>query len=244
MEKGGKLARRQEQDLGMDLENEVGGLAKSEYEALRDRCVDILIEAEQNFLQSMWSLGQVVIEAVGEGRPEYGAQVVHRLAADLGVDHTHVYRAIQLYETYPKSKIFDTRSTIRALTWRKVRMLLPLPPSLRAEMEKRLASGELRTDEELRTAIYQRKVELGMVDMDYTPPAHLGVKGVDAEKARTLLRRVCKGDADLTFNLLTTWGDDYMRYYVRDGVPEEQRVQARRALAEHIRHMQRLYEGK
>jgi len=221
MSKGAELAKRGAQ-AGVPVRHE-SGLAEPAYEELRERCAEIMVQAEQSFLQSMWLLGQAVIESLGEDHPEYGAHVVHRLSGDLGVDHTHIYRAVQLYEIYPKAKIFDTRATIHALSWRKVRMLLPLDPALRAEMEKRLASGEIRTDEQLRLAIYERRVELGQLDLAFTRPEHFGVKGIDLEKARTLLRKAGP-DAQLSFGLLGSWAEDWARYYIRPDAPEERRL--------------------
>ena len=219
------------------------GLAEPEYEALRDKCAGIIQAAQQNLVVAMWEVGREIVAAIGSQRQEWGAQIVHRLSQDLAMDHTRVFRAIQLYETYPQKQLSRGAATILGphLTWEKAKMLLPLPPALRAEMEKRLAAGEIRTDDDLRLAIYERKVALGLIDQDFTQPRALGVVGIDAEKMRTLLRKAGP-DARLVFGLTTTWEEDWIRYYIRADVPEERRVAAKEALGEKIARMQRAYE--
>lgn len=219
-----QLAKRDMPEIGS------AALPKARYEKLRDRCAEIITHAECCFISSVWELGQAIVTDLGAERQEYGAQVVHQLAADLGMDHTNVYRAIQLYETYPKNIFAPGRQSLgRILTWKKAKMLLPLDPKLRAEMEKKLASGAIRTDEQLRLAILERKQELGLIDMDFTRPQTMGVKGLPLEKARTLLRKIGP-DPDQAFGLLGIWAEDWAKQFIgSNGVPEERRVGFKRA---------------
>jgi hypothetical protein len=234
------------------------GMAEPEYEALRDICILLIARGRQEFLRIMWDVGREIVAIIGVERQEYGAQVVHRLANDLGMDHTNIKRAIDFYKTYPLEVIGagsatvqgaksspDTANLARALTWEKVKMLLPLPPELRQEMEKRLASGEIRTDEALRTAILDRKMELGLIDTDITQPRQLGLTGGAFEKMRVLVRRVGPDGGQLR-TIMATWVEDWARIFGKH-IPAEQKIENRRALlalAEDVRRAAEEYGGK
>ena len=91
------------------------------------------------------------------------------------------------------------------LTWRKLRMLLPLPDEMRKQIEERIYSGELRTDDDVRAAISLAKRDAGQLPaspLGDAQPDLFGIKGLKADTIEKIWRRVDPISRGLTLRLL------------------------------------------
>jgi len=158
------------------------------YRKLLADCQDICESIRRSTIEHFWRLGERIHREIPEDREDhYREAIILSLERDLQIDRTTLWRAIQVYQTYDLPDILDTVS--RMLTWRKIRMLLPLPDAQRKQIEERIRSGELRTDNDVRLAIYELKRALGELPpspLGDAEPDLLGVKGIKADKLRVL----------------------------------------------------------
>jgi len=143
-----------------------GDIAQSQqYQQLLADCREIQESARRSALDHYWRLGQAIDKAAPqEQRDEWGANVIPQLEADLAIDRTTLWRSVQLYEQFNQASLLAHGQ----LTWGKLRLLLPIPPELRAQILPRIESGELRTVDDVRRAITFLKQDLGMLP---PPPA-------------------------------------------------------------------------
>jgi len=141
--------------------------ASQSYQELLTDCQEIREQGRRNLIAHFWTLGErIAKELPADHEDRYGHAIILGLEQDLPMDRTTLWRAVKLYQTYDQASILDTRSTM--LTWRKLRMLLPLPDEMRKMIEDRIYSGELRTDEDVRMAIQMLKQDMGLLP---PPPA-------------------------------------------------------------------------
>lgn len=164
-----------------------------QYQSLLADCHEICERIRRNLLLDYWDLGQRIHRALPETHEErYGQELILSLEKDLVVDRTTLWRAVKFYRTHTRPEIVAAGENARLLTWSKVRMLLPLPDDLRLQIEERIRSGELRTDDDVRQAINLLKSDLGLLPgpaIGEVEPELFGVKGVSADKLRSLWRR-------------------------------------------------------
>ena len=160
-----------------------------QYQSLLADCRKICGKAERTVIEQFWRLGERIRRELPSDRDgSYGKNVILALEADLATDRTTLRRADQDHETWTLAEILDNVSTM--LTWRKLRMLVALDEPLRKQIEERIRSGELRTDDDVRRAINLLKSDLGLLPppMGDVEPELFGVKGVSADKLRSLWR--------------------------------------------------------
>ena len=143
-----------------------GDIAQTEqYKALLADCREIQESARRSALDHYWRLGEAIDKAAPqEQREEWGASVIPQLEADLTIDRTTLWRSVQLYEQFNQPSLLAARR----LTWGKLRLVLPIPRELQAQILPRIESGELRTEDDVRRAITFLKQDLGMLP---PPPA-------------------------------------------------------------------------
>ena len=130
-----------------------GDIAQTkQYQQLLADCREITEGAERHLIQQFWTLGERISREMPTDRADsYGKRIVLALERDLATDRTTLWRSIQVYHTWALPEILDNVSKL--LTWRKIRMLVALDAPLRKQIEERIYSGELRTDEAVRRAI-------------------------------------------------------------------------------------------
>jgi hypothetical protein len=84
------------------------------------------------------------------------------------------------------------------LTWSKMKMLIAVDDeAARGHFYDLIVSGKLRTDNDLRTAIGQYRVEAGSLPpspLGDAAPGIFGIKGLRADKLQTLWRRAAPPD--------------------------------------------------
>jgi len=136
--------------------------ASPQYQELLADCREISERTERNLVEGFWHLGERIAQDLPESREEtYGKQIMLALERDLAIDRTTLVRAVQVYRTWALPEIGDT--CVTNLTWRKIRMLVALDEPLRKQIEDRIRSGELRTDDDVHKAIQALKFDLGML---------------------------------------------------------------------------------
>jgi len=130
-----------------------GDIAQTEqYQRLLADCREITEGAERHLIKQFWTLGERISRELPPDRADvYGKHIILALERDLATDRTTLWRAIQVYHTWALPEILDNVSKL--LTWRKIRMLVSLDAPMRKQIEERIYSGELRTDEDVRRAI-------------------------------------------------------------------------------------------
>ena len=136
-------------------------LASSQhYQAVLQKCRAITESARVSAVTHYWQLGEVISKAAPrEERAEYGAKLILQLECDLAVDRTTLIRSVQLYEQFDLPQLeIGARGH---LSWRKLRLLLPLSSEMRDSILKRIRSGELRTDDQVRLAILDLREAAG-----------------------------------------------------------------------------------
>ena len=136
--------------------------ASPQYQSLLADCREIWDSARRSAIEHMWRLGQRIDKALPanhEGR--YGQGIILALERDGIGDRTKLWRAVQVYRTWDQASIFAKVASM--LTCRKLEMLVALPDELRLQMEERIRSGELRTDDDVRRAIGLLKSDLGLL---------------------------------------------------------------------------------
>ena len=160
----------------------------AEYQHLVDKCRGICESARWSLIEHYWQLGEAISTlAPRELRARWGAGLMKRLQYDLGIDTTTLDRCVVLYETRTLSELGDARH----LTWGKLRLLLPLPPEQRAEIEARILAGDLRTDEDVRNAIRELRRQLGLLppaDPFDVEPSLFGIDGLKKQHVEVLGR--------------------------------------------------------
>jgi hypothetical protein len=170
--------------------------ASPHYQRLLASCLTICEKARISVLHYMWKLGERIRSACPLDRDEtYGKQIILNLERDLAIDRTTLIRARQTYDKFHLEDIGDGSSPM--LTWGKLRMLLPLEDAEMHYFLDRIRSGELRTDDDLRTAIALYEVENGTrppSPLGDAAPGIFGIKGLHAEKLQTLWRRAAPPD--------------------------------------------------
>ena len=164
-----------------------------EYQSLLADCREIRERGRQSLLMHYWELGERIAQELPEEREDrYGQGIILALEQDLAADRKTLWRAVQLYRTYSNQALSPHGDNAWLLTWSKVRMLLPLPEEMRKEIQQRILSGELRTDDQVRLAIHEGKQVRGLLPpspLGEAEPDILGVKGINGDKLRTLWRR-------------------------------------------------------
>lgn len=147
-------------DLAVPAAAEIA--ASPQYQELLADCREITERTERNLVEGFWHLGERIAKDLPDSREEtYGKQIIRALERDLSIDRTTLVRAVQVYRTWSLPEIGDT--CVTNLTWRKIRMLVALDEPLRKQIEARILSGELRTDDDVHKAIQALKSDLGML---------------------------------------------------------------------------------
>lgn len=134
--------------------------ASESYQQLLADCHEICNAARVSVLQHMWELGQRISrEFAPDDESSYGRKIILSLEQDLAIDRTTLIRARQTYQRFKPGEIGDGSSPM--LTWGKLRMVLALPDPMFHAIMKRIRSGELRTDDQVRLAILDLKEAAG-----------------------------------------------------------------------------------
>ncbi|MCK4670770.1 MAG: hypothetical protein KAT43_06215 [Nanoarchaeota archaeon] len=92
-----------------------------EYNKLLHDCKGIFIKANKALVTAIWEVGKRINEALGEGRAQYGAETVTRLAQDLRMEKRNLERARIFARKFRKGDIAPN------LGWTHYQPLLPLP---------------------------------------------------------------------------------------------------------------------
>ena len=158
------------------------------------RCREISESLRQSTVEHYWLLGQTISEALAPGeaseetRKEWGARVILALESALGVDRTTLWRAVQCFQCFRQDHLVsDTR-----LSWRKVRLLLPLPEDQRREILDLIYAGKLRTEDDVRVAIINLRHRLGLSPpppLGDAQPTLFGIAGLHLNTLNTIWRR-------------------------------------------------------
>ena len=158
------------------------------YQGLLADCREIVNSARVAVLEYMWHLGERISKDIDPADERSQHQINLALEQDLSIDRTTLVRAIQTYQRFRLPEICDGSSQL--ITWGKLRMLLPLPDMLFDQIWKRIISGELRTDEQVRFAILALKADLGLDRPALGEPRYqleLELGGMDANKPLRVL---------------------------------------------------------
>ncbi len=161
------------------------------FQQVVDQCFRISEEIRTSNLQRYWKIGEVLGEELLRRRDDniYGQRLVASVEKRTGIDHSTLYRAVSLWDRLT----WDEICAARHISWSKAKLILGFRDSsgnprkdidFRAERNRlyeRIESGELRTDEQVRTAIFSRMEKLGLItreglraDRDLaTVPGHL-----------------------------------------------------------------------
>ena len=175
-----------------------------QYQQLLADCREIWESARRSVIEHMWRLGERIdkeLPTSHEGR--YGQGIILALERDGIGDRTKLWGAVKVYRTYDQASILDGSSSM--LTWYKLRALVALPDDLRLQIEERIRSGELRTDDDVRAAINLLKQGAGLL-----PASPLGdaqhalfeIKGLHAGTIEKIWRRADPIGRGLTLRLL------------------------------------------
>ncbi|MGE0268603.1 MAG: DUF1016 N-terminal domain-containing protein [Candidatus Omnitrophota bacterium] len=103
------------------------------------------IEAER--VRTYWETGNIIQTHIkqSKSRADYGAQVIKRLADDLGLNSRLLERCVQFSRTYSRAPIATARSQF---TWTHYRELMAVSdPDERGRLEERAARHQWSTDE-------------------------------------------------------------------------------------------------
>ncbi len=180
--------------------------ADPKYQKLLAACHEINQKARLALIHYHYKLGERIRSFFLPGQDStYGSQVVQCLEEDLVLDRTTLWRAIQCYDTYRSCSEKILSESPPTLNWSMVRMLIPIEDdATRDYFYDRIASGELRTAEDLRTAIRLYEVQCGKLPpptFGDTDPEVLGIKGRHWENLQIMWRST---DPGIHANIMTT----------------------------------------
>jgi len=187
---------------------------EKQYEKLRNSLQDIIELNRANLeeitretvVRTHWEVGKCLCSSLGEDETESTSAIIERLAGDLKLHKTVLYRSSKFYRLYPDGLPSD--SGFAALSWSSVTELLPIPDEEERLFYINRAAQENWSRVELRKAIRadgyhggkkKKKVKKGSNVLSRPSP---GLYTYEAE-----LERVVDGDTiivriDLGFNVL------------------------------------------
>jgi hypothetical protein len=114
-----------ESHLGLKVQS-VAAPAKTEgYEALLERCQNIVAQTRRSaldYIKANWELGKELVNIPRE----QGEATVKRLAADLAVSYGQLYHCMKFAEKFPEFKAVERQfvPSVQNLTWRGLRASL------------------------------------------------------------------------------------------------------------------------
>jgi hypothetical protein len=128
------------------------------YNKLLTECKGIFIKANKALVEAYWDLGKKLDDALGDGRAEYGAGTITKLAEDLRTDRRNLERARTFSRKFKKGDIAP------GLGWTHYLALLPLPKDEAVTLAKKADEKKLSVKETKKEAdkIKERKKFRGM----------------------------------------------------------------------------------
>ena len=120
--------------------------------------------AEQERVREAWEIGRLIDAHVlqHKERADYAKQVLPRLAADLGMSDTELYRMLQFY------RVYQILATTRELSWGQYRELISVNDPKEREAIASEAVKNKWSQKETRKAIRKAKAKIGEKDSEET----------------------------------------------------------------------------
>jgi len=107
--------------------------------------------ARETAIQTHWEVGKCLYSRLGEAETESGGKIISRLADDLGLHKTALYRSLKFFKTYPDG--LPANSEFSMLSWGSHIDLLPIPDKKERNFYIERAAQENWSRERLRNAI-------------------------------------------------------------------------------------------
>jgi len=106
--------------------------SEKQYKKLRNKLQSIIVEnraeleavARETVIRTHWEVGKCLYSSLGDNETESTSAIIDRLAEDLNLHKSVLYRSRKFYRTYPDGLPSD--SEFRALSWSSLTELLPL----------------------------------------------------------------------------------------------------------------------
>jgi len=204
--------------------------SEKQYEKLRDELQDIIAEnrakleavARETAVRTHWEIGRCLYSSLGDDETGPYSKIIERLALDLNLHHSVLYRSSKFYRTYPDA--LPSGGDFAALSWSSHVLLLPITTEEERLFYINRAAGEKWSVKQLRHAIKADEYAGGGKKNKKTKALkalkreRIRLRGIDAaemgtdegKKAEKFVRKKLKGIEKVI--LRTHWHDMYGRY--------------------------------
>ena len=133
--------------------------SEKQYEKLRDELQDIIAEnrakleavARETAVRTHWEIGRCLYSSLGDDETGPYSKIIERLALDLNLHHSVLYRSSKFYRTYPDA--LPSGGDFAALSWSSHVLLLPITTEEERLFYINRAAGEKWSVKQLRHAI-------------------------------------------------------------------------------------------